>query len=51
MKAWFDLGEVLYMEYNPAPPISGGKPKKTGFLVRWMMKVLRIASDGSNAQL
>ena len=26
------------MEYDPAPPIEGGSPEKTGRLVRWMMK-------------
>jgi transcriptional regulator GlxA family with amidase domain len=29
---------MLDMEYDPAPPIEGGSPEKTGMLVRWMMK-------------
>lgn len=29
---------MLDMEYDPAPPISGGSPEKTGYLVEWMMK-------------
>jgi transcriptional regulator GlxA family with amidase domain len=29
---------MLDMEYDPAPPIEGGSPEKTGRLVRWMMK-------------
>lgn len=28
------------MEYDPAPPISGGTSEKTGFLVEWMMKAM-----------
>lgn len=31
-------GVMLDMEYDPAPPIVGGSPEKTGRLVRWMMK-------------
>lgn len=29
---------MLDMEYDPAPPIEGGNPEKTGMLVQWMMK-------------
>jgi len=29
---------MLDMEYDPAPPISGGTPEKTGKVVHWMMK-------------
>lgn len=29
---------MLDMEYDPAPPISGGTPEKTGKVVYWMMK-------------
>lgn len=29
---------MLDMEYDPAPPIEGGSPEKTGKLVMWMMK-------------
>jgi hypothetical protein len=31
---------MLDMEYDPAPPISGGTPEKTHWLVRWMMKAM-----------
>lgn len=31
-------GVMLDMEYDPAPPIVGGSPEKTGWLVHWMMK-------------
>jgi putative intracellular protease/amidase len=33
-------GVMLDMEYDPAPPISGGTPEKTGFLVEWMMEAM-----------
>ncbi len=33
-------GVMLDMEYDPAPPIQGGTPEKTGWLVRWMMKAM-----------
>lgn len=33
-------GVMLDMEYDPAPPISGGTPEKTGLLVEWMMKAM-----------
>lgn len=29
---------MLDMEYDPAPPIVGGSPEKTGWVVNWMMK-------------
>jgi transcriptional regulator GlxA family with amidase domain len=31
-------GVMLDMEYDPAPPLEGGSPEKTGWLVKWMMK-------------
>ena len=31
-------GVMLDMEYDPAPPIQGGTPDNTGWLVKWMMK-------------
>lgn len=36
----YTQGVMLDMEYDPAPPISGGTPEKTGWLVRWMMKAM-----------
>jgi len=36
----FTQGVMLDTEYDPAPPISGGTPEKTGFLVHWMMKAI-----------
>lgn len=36
----YTQGVMLDMEYDPAPPISGGTPEKTGFLVEWMMKAM-----------
>lgn len=36
----FAQGVMLDMEYDPAPPISGGTPEKTGYLVRWMMNAM-----------
>lgn len=33
-------GVMLDMEYDPAPPIQGGTPQKTGWLVHWMMKAM-----------
>jgi transcriptional regulator GlxA family with amidase domain len=38
---WGDMfaqGVMLDMEYDPAPPIEGGSPEKTNWLVEWMMK-------------
>ncbi|MDX2282720.1 MAG: DJ-1/PfpI family protein [Bacteroidia bacterium] len=29
---------MLDMEYDPAPPIEGGTPEKTGWAVEWMMR-------------
>jgi len=34
----FAKGVMLDMEYDPHPPIKGGSPEKTGWLVEWMMK-------------
>lgn len=31
-------GVMLDMEYDPQPPIEGGSPEKTSWLVNWMMK-------------
>jgi hypothetical protein len=28
------------MEYDPTPPMEGGSPEKTGWLVKWMMKAM-----------
>lgn len=36
----YTQGVMLDMEYDPAPPVSGGTPEKTGYLVRWMMKAM-----------
>jgi transcriptional regulator GlxA family with amidase domain len=36
----FTQGVMLDMEYDPAPPIIGGTPEKTGWLVAWMMKAM-----------
>lgn len=36
----YTQGVMLDMEYDPAPPISGGTPEKTGKLVGWMMKAM-----------
>ena len=36
----FTQGVMLDMEYDPAPPIRGGTPEKTGLLVHWMMKAM-----------
>ena len=36
----YTQGVMLDLEYDPAPPISGGTPEKTGYLVRWMMKAM-----------
>lgn len=36
----YTQGVMLDMEYDPAPPINGGTPEKTGTLVRWMMKAM-----------
>lgn len=33
-------GVMLDMEYDPSPPIRGGTPEKTSYLVRWMMKAM-----------
>jgi putative intracellular protease/amidase/YHS domain-containing protein len=29
---------MLDMEYDPAPPLEGGSPEKTGWIVKWMME-------------
>jgi putative intracellular protease/amidase len=34
----YTQGIMLDMEYDPHPPIQGGTPEKTGFLVEWMME-------------
>ncbi len=36
----YTQGVMLDMEYDPAPPITGGTPEKTGVLVAWMMKAM-----------
>jgi transcriptional regulator GlxA family with amidase domain len=36
----YTQGIMLDMEYDPHPPIEGGTPEKTGFLVEWMMKAM-----------
>jgi transcriptional regulator GlxA family with amidase domain len=36
----YTQGVMLDMEYDPAPPITGGTPEKTGALVAWMMKAM-----------
>ena len=36
----YTQGVMLDMEYDPAPPITGGTPEKTGRLVTWMMKAM-----------
>jgi putative intracellular protease/amidase len=36
----FAQGVMLDMEYDPAPPIEGGSPEKTNWLVEWMMKAM-----------
>jgi putative intracellular protease/amidase len=36
----YTQGIMLDMEYDPAPPIPGGSPEKTGWLVHWMMKTM-----------
>ena len=36
----FAQGVMLDMEYDPAPPMEGGSPEKTGWLVKWMMKAM-----------
>jgi putative intracellular protease/amidase len=33
-------GVMLDMEYDPAPPIEGGTPEKTNWLVEWMMNAM-----------
>lgn len=33
-------GVMLDMEYDPHPPLEGGSPEKTGWLVRWMMTAM-----------
>ena len=34
---------MLDMEYDPAPPIKGGTPESTNWLVKWMMEVMYAA--------
>jgi hypothetical protein len=36
----YTQGIMLDMEYNPEPPIVGGSPEKTSWLVEWMMKAM-----------
>ncbi|MFG6414320.1 DJ-1/PfpI family protein [Roseateles sp. DC23W] len=36
----YTQGVMLDMEYDPRPPIQGGTPEKTGWLVEWMMKAM-----------
>lgn len=36
----YTQGVMLDMEYDPAPPITGGTPEKTNFLVEWMMNAM-----------
>jgi putative intracellular protease/amidase len=36
----YTQGVMLDMEYDPAPPITGGTPERTGRLVHWMMKAM-----------
>jgi hypothetical protein len=36
----FAQGVMLDMEYDPTPPMEGGSPEKTGWLVKWMMKAM-----------
>lgn len=36
----YTQGVMLDMEYDPAPPIQGGTPEKTSWLVEWMMKAM-----------
>lgn len=33
-------GIMLDMEYDPYPPIEGGTPEKTNWVVKWMMKAM-----------
>lgn len=34
----YTQAQMLDMEYDPAPPIAGGSPKKTDAVVHWMLK-------------
>jgi putative intracellular protease/amidase len=36
----YTQGVMLDMEYDPAPPMVGGSPEKTTWLVEWMMKAM-----------
>lgn len=36
----FAQGVMLDMEYDPTPPMEGGSPEKTDWLVKWMMKAM-----------
>lgn len=36
----YTQGVMLDLEYDPSPPISGGTPERTGYLVHWMMKAM-----------
>lgn len=36
----YTQGIMLDLEYNPEPPIIGGTPEKTGWLVEWMMNAM-----------
>jgi putative intracellular protease/amidase len=39
----YTQGVMLDLEYDPEPPIVGGTPEKTGFLVEWMMEAMYSA--------
>jgi transcriptional regulator GlxA family with amidase domain len=36
----YTQGVMLDMEYDPQPPIQGGTPEKTSWLVEWMLKAM-----------
>ncbi len=39
----YTQGVMLDMEYDPAPPIVGGTPEKTSWLVEWMIEAMYSA--------
>lgn len=39
----YTQGVMLDMEYDPAPPIKGGTPESTNWLVKWMMEAMYSA--------
>jgi transcriptional regulator GlxA family with amidase domain len=39
----YTQGVMLDMEYDPAPPIKGGTPENTNWLVKWMMEAMYSA--------